>query len=82
MDFGQKLLQILTDQGELTVEAAEEIKLAAINSDTPVVDILLKRHVVDEEKLLKIFSLCCLNRSPAAINLFLWKSIKTAASCL
>ncbi|KKS96686.1 MAG: type ii secretion system protein e, type IV pilus assembly protein PilB [Candidatus Gottesmanbacteria bacterium GW2011_GWA2_43_14] len=53
MDFGQKLLQILTDQGELTVEAAEEIKLAAINSDTPVVDILLKRHVVDEEKLLK-----------------------------
>ena len=53
MDHAQKILQILTDQGDLTPEMAEKVRVDAINSDTPVADILLKNRLVDEEKFLK-----------------------------
>src|SRR3989338_7448757 len=53
MDHAQKILQILTDQGDLTPEMAEKVRVDAINSDTPVAEILLKNRLVDEDKLLK-----------------------------
>jgi len=53
MDFAQKVLSYLIEQGVLTKEAAEEIRQTAINSNSPIIDILKKQRLVDEEKILQ-----------------------------
>ena len=52
MDLAQKILNILVEQGDVTRESAEEFRVSALNSDTPLLDILIKKNIVPEEKIL------------------------------
>ena len=53
MDLAQKILTILVEQGDLQQDAADEIRMGAINSDTSPIDLLIKKNLVSEEKILK-----------------------------
>lgn len=53
MELAQKILNILVENGEISNEVAEEIKMSATSADTPIIDILLQKRIVDEEKILR-----------------------------
>lgn len=52
MEIGLKILKILVEQNDLTAEQAEEIRIAAINSQANVLDIIQKKRLVSDEKVL------------------------------
>ena len=53
MELAQKILNILVEQGDISEANAEEARIAATSSDTPLLDILIKKNWVDEEKIIK-----------------------------
>src|SRR3989344_2949157 len=53
MELSAKILNILVEQGDISQLEAEEIKRSAINSETPLIAELAKRHLVSEDKILQ-----------------------------
>ena len=52
MELAQKILNILIEQGDVSSDVAEEIRVAATSTESSVLDIIRKRHLITEEKLL------------------------------
>lgn len=56
MDIGQKILKFFIDGGDLTPQQAEEIKQESLNLDIPIVNILRKKQLVAEDKILQSYA--------------------------
>lgn len=52
MDIAAKILAILIEQGDLTTATANELKVTSVNSETPIIDLILRKQLVTEDKLL------------------------------
>lgn len=51
MNVDQKILNLLIEKEKITAKVADEIKLNSLNTDRPVVEILLKKNIVSEDDI-------------------------------
>lgn len=52
MDIDNKILNKLIDEGKISRELADEIKVSSINSGITIVDLLLQRHFIEPDDIL------------------------------
>ncbi|OGG15804.1 hypothetical protein A3D78_04870 [Candidatus Gottesmanbacteria bacterium RIFCSPHIGHO2_02_FULL_39_14] len=53
MELSQKILSILVDQGDIKETDAQEIRQSALNSNIPILEVLQRKRLVSEEKILE-----------------------------